>query len=107
MNRTKLRWIRRVALAAALLAPLVQAQGPTDGSSPKPFVGLAHTAIRVKDIAASSAFYEKLGFQRAFSAQKNGVVTQAFYKINDRQFLELYPRSGAAQARPLSIARRR
>jgi catechol 2,3-dioxygenase-like lactoylglutathione lyase family enzyme len=97
MNRTKYSWTRRAALAIALLTTVASAQTatPTDGASTKPFVGLAHTAIRVKDIAAASAFYEKLGFERAFSAEKNGVVTQAFYKINDRQFLELYPRSGS------------
>ncbi len=70
-----------------------------DGSDPRPFVGLAHTAIRVKDIAASQAFYEKLGLEKAFSAEKNGVVTQAFYKINDREFLEIYPQLGADPAK--------
>ncbi|RXH58381.1 VOC family protein [Granulicella sibirica] len=77
-----------VALAGAAWG---QVQNNPDGADPKAFMGLAHMAIRVKDLAASEAFYEKLGFQKAFSAEKNGVVTQAFYKINDREFLEIYP----------------
>ncbi|GAC1415214.1 MAG: hypothetical protein NVSMB62_02410 [Acidobacteriaceae bacterium] len=53
--------------------------------------GIAHIAVRVKDIAASVAFYKKLGFEQAFAMTKGDVVTQSFLKINDRQFIELYP----------------
>ena len=56
-----------------------------------PFNGIAHIAIRVKDIAASVAFYNRLGFQQAFAMNKGDVVTQSFIKINDTQFIELYP----------------
>ena len=80
-----------VAVLAVAGAACGQVQNNPDGADARPFVGLAHTAIRVKDLAASEAFYEKLGFEKAFSAEKNGVVTQAFYKINDREFLEIYP----------------
>lgn len=80
-----------VVLGGLMAGARGQVQNNPDGADPKPFVGLAHTAIRVKDLAASEAFYEKLGFEKAFSAEKNGVVTQAFYKINDREFLEIYP----------------
>ena len=61
-----------------------------------PIHGLAHIAIRVADLAASRAFYENLGrYQQAFDANKDGVVTQSFIKINDRQFIELYPKTAA------------
>ena len=53
--------------------------------------GIAHIAMRVKDIATSLAFYEKLGFEQAFAMSKDNVVTQSFIKVNDRQFIELYP----------------
>jgi catechol 2,3-dioxygenase-like lactoylglutathione lyase family enzyme len=48
-------------------------------------------AIRVHDLAASVAFYEKLGFEQAFDLRKNDVPYESFIKINDRQFIELYP----------------
>jgi len=55
--------------------------------------GIAHIAIRVKDIAASVAFYHKLGFDQAFAnlAKDGTTVTQSFIKLNDRQYIELYP----------------
>jgi catechol 2,3-dioxygenase-like lactoylglutathione lyase family enzyme len=55
--------------------------------------GIAHIAIRVKDIAASVAFYHKLGFDQAFAnlAKDGTTVTQSFVKLNDRQYIELYP----------------
>jgi catechol 2,3-dioxygenase-like lactoylglutathione lyase family enzyme len=57
-----------------------------------PMNGIAHIAIRVKDIAASVAFYHKLGFDQAFAnTSPDGTVTQSFIKLNDRQYIELYP----------------
>jgi len=87
-------------LAAALLctASLVTAQQPAaapptaPAAPPSPnLAGLAHVAIRVHDLDASVAFYQKLGFVRAFALSRDGVVYEAFIKINDQQFLELYP----------------
>jgi catechol 2,3-dioxygenase-like lactoylglutathione lyase family enzyme len=56
-----------------------------------PFNGIAHVAIRVHNLAAARAFYEKLGFEQAFDLSKDGVPYESFIKINDRQFIELYP----------------
>ena len=53
--------------------------------------GIAHIALRVHDLDASVSFYEKLGFVRAFALSRDGKVYEAFIKINDRQFIELYP----------------
>jgi catechol 2,3-dioxygenase-like lactoylglutathione lyase family enzyme len=55
--------------------------------------GIAHVAIRVSDLDASRAFFHKLGFEEAFAMNKEGKPSEAFFKINDRQFIELYPRS--------------
>ncbi len=73
-------------LAAALLAPAVAIaqQAP-------PLAGIAHVALRVKDLAASIAFYQSLGFVQAFDLRKNDVPYESFIKINDHQFIELYP----------------
>jgi catechol 2,3-dioxygenase-like lactoylglutathione lyase family enzyme len=56
--------------------------------------GIAHLAFRVSDVQKSRAFYEKLGFEQAFELSKNGKTTEAFMKVNDRQFIELYPEIG-------------
>jgi catechol 2,3-dioxygenase-like lactoylglutathione lyase family enzyme len=83
-----------LTLAAILAAPLALAQTPA--APAPPFNGIAHIAIRVKDIAASVAFYNKLGFEEAFAMHaKDGSVSQSFIKINDKQFIELYPVSSS------------
>jgi catechol 2,3-dioxygenase-like lactoylglutathione lyase family enzyme len=58
-----------------------------------PMNGIAHIAIRVKDLPASVAFYNKLGYQQAFAMTRGDVTTQSFVKIDDRQFIEIYPMS--------------
>jgi catechol 2,3-dioxygenase-like lactoylglutathione lyase family enzyme len=72
-------------------APMPPEQASGVSTQSPPLNGIAHIAIRVKDVAASSAFYQKLGFAQPFSMTKGDVVTQAFLKINDRQYIELYP----------------
>src|ERR1700677_4523397 len=56
-----------------------------------PMNGIAHVAIRVHNLATSTAFYEKLGFEQAFDLSKDGVAYESFIMINDTQFIELYP----------------
>ena len=64
--------------------------------------GIAHVAFRVSDLDKTRQFYEKLGFEQAFEFKDDqGKVTQAFIKINDRQFIELYPRTQDSQ--PLGL----
>ncbi len=96
--RTTLRSIALLALAACLTPiafPQEQAMPPETGApaTVPPMNGIAHIAIRVKDIAASVAFYHKLGFDQAFAnlAKDGTTVTQSFVKLNDRQYIELYP----------------
>ena len=74
------------ALAAALLA---QAQAP---ERPR-ILGIAHVALRVSDIEKSRAFYKEfLGFDEPFSlSNPDGSLSLAFIKINDQQYLELFP----------------
>jgi catechol 2,3-dioxygenase-like lactoylglutathione lyase family enzyme len=79
------------ALAPAQTPPAAPAAAAAPATLP-PLLGIAHIAIRVKDIATSLAFYHKLGFDQAFAnTSPAGVVTQSFVKINDRQYIELYP----------------
>jgi catechol 2,3-dioxygenase-like lactoylglutathione lyase family enzyme len=88
-SRPYVRPLLLVLLATFLIvSPHSKAQ--SSGATP-PLAGIAHVAIRVHDLAAAHDFYNKLGFQEAFSLSKDGAVTESFIKINDHQFLELYP----------------
>jgi catechol 2,3-dioxygenase-like lactoylglutathione lyase family enzyme len=90
------------ATPAAMPAPAATAAAPTQTP---PFNGIAHIAIRVQSIAASLAFYNKLGYQQAFAnTGRDGSVSQSFVKINDKQFIELYPAVPPNPARPQSAA---
>lgn len=60
--------------------------------------GIAHAAIRVSSLERARDFYEKLGFEEAFALDQSGTPTQSFLKINDHQFLELYPQREPSQA---------
>lgn len=79
---------RILALAILILtASFSRAQQQTP-----PLAGIAHIAIRVRSLDAAREFYNKLGFEEAFSLTgKDGKVNESFIKINDHQFLELYP----------------
>ena len=79
--------IKRVAGIGVFCAALLWAQSPA-------LSGIAHVAFRVADVAAARAFYQKLGFEQAFEMTRDGQTTEAFIKISDRQFIELYPRNG-------------
>ncbi|WP_035347473.1 VOC family protein [Edaphobacter aggregans] len=80
--------LRRIATLALLIltASLSHAQ------QTPPLAGIAHVAIRVRSLDAARDFYNKLGFEEAFTlTDKDGKVNESFIKLNDRQFLELYP----------------
>jgi catechol 2,3-dioxygenase-like lactoylglutathione lyase family enzyme len=77
-----------LALAVILSPGFARAQSETP---PPPFNGIAHFAIRVHDVDASIAFYEKLGYEFAFDLRKNDIPYESFIKINDTQFIEIYP----------------
>jgi len=82
-----LRTRRLLALALIILtASLAHAQ------QTPPLAGIAHVAIRVRSLDAARDFYNKLGFEEAFTlTDKDGKVNESFIKLNDHQFLELYP----------------
>jgi catechol 2,3-dioxygenase-like lactoylglutathione lyase family enzyme len=102
--RTALQCIALVTLAAGISTFAVAQTAPAPTPAPAstaaaptqtpPFNGIAHIAIRVQNIAASLAFYNKLGYQQAFAnTGRDGSVSQSFLKLNDKQFIELYPAS--------------
>ena len=86
-----LKWFGKILLCLLAVSslPLFAQQAP----APKPdLAGIAHTALRVADLDKSRDFYAKLGYQEAFAWTQGTKTTQSFLKINDRQFIELYPR---------------
>jgi len=97
-TRTTVRRIALVALAAGLTtfaaAQTMPATAPAAATVPTqtpPMNGIAHIAIRVQSIADSLAFYGKLGYVQAFAWTRGDVTTQSFLKLNDTQYIELYP----------------
>jgi catechol 2,3-dioxygenase-like lactoylglutathione lyase family enzyme len=77
-------------LASLICATLCRAQ-------PANQAGIAHVALRVADLAAARGFYNKLGFEQFFEMKQGERTTEAFLKINDHQFIELYPRTDPSQ----------
>ena len=85
------------AVAAAALTLFLSALAAAQSTSAN-LTGIAHVAIRVSSLEQSRAFFGKLGFEEAFAMDKGGSPTEAFFKVNDRQFIELYPRRDTSQA---------
>lgn len=82
-----------LALGASSLAVKAQAPAP---QSPD-LTGLAHVALRVSDLDAEVNFFGKMGFEEAFTNVADGHTLQVFIKVNDMQFIEIYPRTEASQ----------
>lgn len=54
--------------------------------------GIAHVAVRVSDIDKARDFYTRvLGLAEPFQMSAKGKLVVAFLKVNDRQYIELYP----------------
>jgi len=77
----------RKLIAVLALTPLLMAQ-----HRPR-ILGVAHIALFVSDIEKSRAFYKDLlGFDEPFKLDKpDGTLSLTFIKVNDRQYIELFP----------------
>ncbi len=75
-----------------LLAWLL-ALAPGPAAEELPIVGLASVAFRVSDLNEARRFYTGvLGFEQAFLLKaEGGAPERVFLKINDEQFIELWP----------------
>jgi catechol 2,3-dioxygenase-like lactoylglutathione lyase family enzyme len=86
----KARWTSILSIALFCVASL-HAQS-------NQITGIAHIAYRATDLDKEVAFFQKLGYEQAFAnTGPDGKVTQSFIKVNDRQFIEIYPKTEAAQ----------
>jgi catechol 2,3-dioxygenase-like lactoylglutathione lyase family enzyme len=82
--------ILSTAIFCAMSIPLV--------AQSNQITGVAHIAYRATDLDKEVAFFQKLGFEQAFAnTSPDGKVTQSFIKVNDRQFIEIYPRKESSE----------
>lgn len=92
---TGIRWIAMGTMALAC-AGAAGAQNQAAPSAPA-ITGLAHVAFRVSDLDREINFLGKLGFEEAFTSTSGARTMEAFVKVNDRQFIEVYPQSDPPQ----------
>jgi len=81
----------------ALITVLVCASAAVAKAQSTDLTGIAHVALRVNDLQKARDFYSTLGFEEAFSFTDAGKVSVSYVKVNDRQFIELIPRSSDSQ----------
>jgi catechol 2,3-dioxygenase-like lactoylglutathione lyase family enzyme len=85
-----LRWVmKRLGIALLLPASWLIAQ-----DAPRPrILGVAHIAIFAADYEKSRTFYHDfLGLEEPYSlAKPDGSPSLTFFKINERQYIELFP----------------
>lgn len=70
-------------------------------TAPRPrIVGISHIGLLTHDLNASRAFYgDFLGFQEPYSlSNPDGSLSMTFFKVNDHQYIELYPERSASEA---------
>ncbi|HEX4228046.1 MAG TPA: VOC family protein [Bryobacteraceae bacterium] len=87
------KWIL-FALIASVRLPAQTAVRPK-------IVGVAHYAIFAHDYEKSREYYKEfLGFQEPYSLKNSdGTPSMTFFKINDRQYIELFPERQAGSDR--------
>jgi len=69
---------------------------------PRPKItGVAHVAFFVKDVDKARTFYKDLlGYEEPFSLKNaDGTLSLTFIKVNDRQYIELFPEQKAGSDR--------
>ena len=96
MRSVQIHRMSRLYLCCLALI-LALAWSSTLRAQSRDLAGIAHVAFRVSDLEASRNFYENLGFEQVFELTNAGNVVQAFLKINDHQFIELYPQTDESQ----------
>jgi len=91
-----------VLILLCATAPIARSQGL---KRPK-ILGVAHIALSVHDIEKSRAFYKDfLGFGEPFKLDNpDGSLSLTFIKVNDRQYLELFPEKEPNTDRLLHIS---
>lgn len=93
-----MRWLAGAVAALALAGVSYSSSQDQNAQSPGGEIdGIAHVAYRVSNLDNELAFLKKLGYEESFAMTHGGRTTEVFVKINDRQFLEVYPRTNPNQ----------
>lgn len=93
ISRTRiLRLLKNASIAVCVFISALTAHAQSTD-----LTGIAHVALRVNDLQKSRDFYHTLGFEEAFSFTDAGKVSVSYVKVNDRQFIELIPRTSDSQ----------
>jgi len=90
-----------LSLMISLFALPVMSQGIHDIKRP-PITGIAHAAFYTKDVENTRQFYKNyLGYAEPFSlmAANGKDLSLTFIKINDRQFIEIFPKKDKGGSR--------
>jgi catechol 2,3-dioxygenase-like lactoylglutathione lyase family enzyme len=80
--------------AAALAALAIAGSAQTIPAPNRPgIVGVAHIGLRTDDLEAARKFYgRQLGYEEAFTLDRpEGGLMLAFFKVNDHQYVEVFP----------------
>jgi catechol 2,3-dioxygenase-like lactoylglutathione lyase family enzyme len=80
-------------LVTGVASLMFAAQDTPPALPPVPLLGLAQVTVKATDLAKSRRYYNGvLGFAEAFDIKDaSGVVTSAYFKINDDQYIEVTP----------------
>ncbi|MGH9470808.1 MAG: VOC family protein [Terriglobia bacterium] len=86
------RWyVFRILLGVALAIAIAFPATAAPQNQPPAIAGIAHVAFQTSNAAAARHFYHNiLGFDEVFDVPARG-TTAAFFKVNDHQYVEIYP----------------
>ncbi len=88
-------------LGICALPLLLHAQTPAPARPP--IVGVAHIGLRTDDMAAARKFYgQELGFADFSLNKPSGDLMLTYYKVNDHQYIEIFPELKDPQQERLS-----
>src|ERR1700760_4435335 len=108
MRKSQLTAILSAAVLAACVVFQQKSTAQSAGSAAErpPIVGVAHIGLFVSDLAKAEEFYgHQLGFAHFSLDKPTGGLMLNYYKVNDHQYIEIYPGlQGDAQDRLSHVA---
>ncbi|MBS1849868.1 MAG: VOC family protein [Acidobacteria bacterium] len=81
-----------LSLLIALISGLTRPAGAQSPVKRPPIVGVAHIGIRTDNLELARKFYGGvLGYQEPFSYSEDGKLICTYFKVNDHQYIEVFP----------------